>query len=354
MKSLRFFQQTRLILAGLTLAISGLANGLVTLPLNSSQSNFALAQSGGRARGGSFDRPSSPQQAPSGGSGGYGGGYRGGYSAPYDYPAPYNYPSQRDYYPNYRRPSVIVVPTQSYPAPGAGYGTSSSGDGMILLVVLACGVFVLPVLFNYMRQAGGRSYSSSSSELDNDRVTVTRVRVGLLSQARYIQDELTQLSLQAKLDTQTGLAALLQETVLALLRAPENWSHAQVSSQTVNSRQQASQVFEQLSIQSRSKLSAETLVNTGGQVRRQTIQINKEAEPASYIVVTMLVGTADDQPLAQAVHSTEELAAVLKRLGSVSPNYLLVYEVIWTPQDASDSLSHDQMLMHYPDLIQIA
>jgi uncharacterized membrane protein len=366
MGSIHLSMAKRLLLAGLTFGIvSGLSNGLGKLPFHpGSQNDAAFAQSGGRTRGGSFDRPaSSPRQAPSGS--GYGSGYGGGYSAPYDYSVPYNYPSRPNYYPDsypypgsYRRPSVIVVPPQSYPVPvnpdyGPGYGTSSSDDGMFLLLVLGCGIFVLPVLLNYMRQARGNRYSSTG-ELDNDTVTVTRVQVGLLAQARYIQDQLTQLSLQADLNTQAGLADLLRETVLALLRSPENWSHAQVSSQTVKNRQQASQVFEQLSIQERSKLSAETLVNTGGQIRRQAIPVNKNADPASYIVVTLLVGTADDRPIAQTVHSAEELTAVLKRLGGISPDYLLIYELIWTPQDASDSLSRDQLLANYPDLIQIA
>lgn len=253
------------------------------------------------------------------------------------------------------------MPPQSYPVPvdpGYGYGTGSSGDGLFLFLIMACGICVLPVLMSYMRASRGVSRSGSSSrgasELTNDVITVTQLQIALLAQARYIQEALTQLSLQANLDSKTGLADFLRETVLALLRSPEYWSHARVSSQTVRSRTQASQLFEQLSIQERSKLSAETLVNVGGQIRRQTVQANQDADPASYIVVTLLIGTADDKPLTSTVHSTAELSAILKRLGGISPDYLMVYELIWTPQDASDSLSRDQLLANYADLIQIA
>jgi uncharacterized membrane protein len=362
----------QLIVAGLTI---GVINGLIGLPSKLGGewlSNSAVAQSGGRARGGSFDPPSSgSQQAPSGGGysggGGYGGGFGGGYSSPYDYSVPYDYsyPSRPDYYPgSYRRPRVIVVPPQSYPVPvdpgygagyGSGYGTSSSGDGLFLILVFMLGACMLPVLMSYMRASRGSSRGSGAGELANDVVTVTQVQVALLAQARQIQDDLTQMSVQANLDSQAGLAEFLRETVLALLRSPENWSHARVSSQTVRSRQEAAQLFEQLSIQERSKLDSETLVNVGGQIRRQAVQVNKEADPASYIVVTLLVGTADDRPLvSNSVHSAEELTAVLKRLGGISPAYLMIYEVIWSPQDASDSLSRDQLLTHYPDLVQIA
>lgn len=351
----------QLSIAALTL---GLANGLVGLPgfKHGGWNNSALAQTGGRTRGGSFDSPSSPPQAPSNYPSG------GGYTSPsYDY-SPYDYsypPSQPDYFPgSYRRPRVIVMPPQSYPVPvdpgyGYGYGTGSSGDGLFLFLIMACGICVLPVLMSFLRASRGASRSASYSngaagELANDVITVTQLQIALLAKARYIQEALTQLSLQANLDTKTGLADFLRETVLALLRSPEYWSHARVSSQTVRSRAEASQVFEQLSIQERSKLSAETLVNVGGQIRRQAVQVNQDADPASYIVVTLLIGTADDKPLASTVHSAEELSAILKRLGGISPDYLMVYELIWTPQDASDSLSRDQLLASYPDLIQIA
>lgn len=363
MKAIRRLRWKPLTVTALTF---GLVNGILGFPdfQHREWGSSAVAQTGGRTRGGSFDSPSqAPSQAPSNYPSG------GGYTSPsYDY-SPYDYsypPSQPDYFPgSYRRPRVIVMPPQSYPVPvdpgygGYGYGTGSSGDGLFLFLILVCGVCILPVLMSYMRasRSSSRSYSYSNGaagELANDVITVTQLQIALLAQARYIQEALTQLSLQADLDTKTGLADFLRETVLALLRSPEYWSHARVSSQTVRSRAEASQVFEQLSIQERSKLTAETLVNVGGQIRRQTVQVSQDADPASYIVVTLLIGTADDKPLASTVHSAEELSAILKRLGGISPDYLMVYELIWSPQDASDSLSRDQLLANYADLIQIA
>jgi uncharacterized membrane protein len=331
-------------------------------------SDLALAQSGGRARGGSFDRPSEGGSSSGGNAPSRNYPSGGGYSDPYDYSVPSErYYPPRDYYPgSYRRPSVIVVPPQSYPVDpygagyGSGYGTgygSSSGDGLFLILVLICGTLLLPVAMSYLRQMGRTGATGSklaNDELANDVMTVTQVQVALLAQARYIQEDLTQLSTQANLDSQTGLTEFLRETVLALLRAPENWSHAKVSSQVVKSRNQASQLFEQLSIQERSKLTSETLVNVGGKVRQQAVKVREGADPASYIVVTLLVGTANDKPLASSVHSAEELTVILKRLGGISPSYLMVYELIWSPQDASDSLSRDQLLANYADLVQIA
>lgn len=236
------------------------------------------------------------------------------------------------------------------------------GPGIGLLFLMAVlGFTVLPLLLNLLRlkgsfgsASGGSSYGGSS-EMSNDTVTVTQLQVALLAQARTLQAELNELASRADVDSQEGLTQLLQETVLALLRSPEYWSHARLNSQTVRSREQAAQVFEQLSIAERSKIARETLVNTGGGARRTAFTPRENADPGAYIVVTLLVGTADDRPLLNTpIHSANDLQAALQRLGSVSAEYLMTFELLWSPQDPRDSLSYDDMLLAYPNLTQIA
>lgn len=52
--------------------------------------------------------------------------------------------------------------------------------------------------------------------------------------------------------------------------------------------------------------------------------------------------------------SRSTLPAISRRLGGVTPDYLLVYKLLWAPQAASDSLSYDQLLTAYPNLTQIS
>lgn|GEM_PF-67370 len=306
--------------------------------------------SGGRARGGSFDQsPSSrPSPSPSGGSltrpspGGYGGGWPE--TRPYGYPSsPYGYP---------RGGPVVIAPP--YPGGYIGYpssGVTLGGDVGLLFLLAVLGFAVLPVIFNLLRL---RDPDRGSRDRP-DWVTVTVMQVGLLATARDIQQDLTTMAAAPGLDSQVGLHRLLQESVLALLRSPECWSHARVTCQTLASRQQAAQVFEQLSITERSKFGQETLANVRGQILRQDYRAAGEVEPAAYIVVTLLVGTTDDQPLfTRSPYSASDLQAVLQRLGAITLTDLLVYELLWTPQDPQDSLSHDQLLAHFPDLVQIA
>jgi uncharacterized membrane protein len=293
---------------------------------------------GGRARGGGFGSspaPSAPSPMPRSPAGG---GY---YPTPV--PGPVFVPIP-DY--GYRPSPTVVVPV--------GGGGFDLGFVFILAIV---GFALLPVVLNYVRAGSSSSTTAapagSTSELYNDIVTVSQIQIGLLAGARDLQRDLNVLAQQANWGKQESLSELLRETVLALLRSPEYWTHVRATSKTVQSREAGSRLFEQLSLAERSKLSAETLVNIGGRVRQQSTPQPLDNDPSAYIVVTLLVGTADDRPLFGEIRSTEALAAALRRLGSLPPSYVLIYELLWAPQDESSSLSRDELVANYPDLMQI-
>ncbi|MBW4679837.1 MAG: DUF1517 domain-containing protein [Microcoleus vaginatus WJT46-NPBG5] len=374
---------------------------------------------GGRSRGGSFSRPSSPSRPSSGnsaprnsfpsqsapapanssGSSNTGGRVRGGsFQPPAPAPVPYNpprstgttnyppnyYPARQadPYYPRGGGTVIVPVPVPVGPGPyysnpgqapyyppadpsvsqpnpnyqGSGYSssnrsTSSSGSfWSFLLFLLVCGSLVFLAWYIFAGRKKG-----NQNELTNDIVTVSKLQVALLAEARHIQSHLSDLSLSADLDSSEGLTQLLQESALALLRSPEYWTHVRASSQTVQSREEAAQLFEQLSIEERSKFSAETLSNVGGNIRYgDRATANAGDELATYIVVTFLVGTENDNPLFDSIHSAEELQQTLQRVASISPEYLLIFELLWSPQKETDTLSYDQLLTEYSDMILIA
>lgn len=291
----------------------------------------AKARSSGRARGGSFTRKSSPSRN----------------SSPSNGPS-FSAPSST------RSNSGPIIIHSSSPY----HSTPSSGSALTWFwILLGLGIAAVIVVLVYRSFQATKAQPTRAKELQNNIVTLTQLQIALLAQAKQLQTDLTELTLNANTETSEGLTELLREAVLALLRSPENWSHVRVMSQTMKTREEAAQRFEQLSVAERSKVAAETLVNVGGHVRQQAVAVDRdgdgEAEPAAYIVVTLLIGTEDDQPLLKTIHSTEELTAALKRLASISPDYLLIFELLWNPQNAQDSLSRDELLAEYPDLIQL-
>ncbi len=175
----------------------------------------------------------------------------------------------------------------------------------------------------------------------------------MLAEARDIQLQLTELSTTADLDTPEGLSEFLQETVLSLLRKPEYWSYGQSSSETVASREEAGQMFEQMSIAERSKFGVETFSRVNDRARSGSISIEPDIEPAEYIVVTLLVGAEDDRPLFDPVYSTEDLKQALERLATIPPNSLAIFELLWSPQVSTDSLSSEELLTKYAELVPL-
>lgn len=250
----------------------------------------------------------------------------------------------------------------------SGYIYSSSGSSAALdpvgaaiaaIVVILIFVFVVRRLLIVTQSKNQPAINpinggtSGNPELDNDIVTVSKLQIALLAEARSIQSQLSQASLSADTATPEGLVRLLQESTLALLRTPENWAYVSASSQAVH-RHQAEQIFNRLSIEERSKLSAETLVNVGGRTSRQPLAHPDPTEdPAAYIVVTLLIGTEDDKRLFGEVWSKEELQQSLERIAAVPSNYLLKFELLWSPQTETDSLTYDELLSEYTTIVQI-
>jgi uncharacterized membrane protein len=313
----------------------------LTLDLNPSQNLLSSVQfgetaiarsSGGRSGGGSFRR-----SAPS-----FGGSSR--QSSP-----------QRQ--PNYGGGGGFVPVPVPYGGSSYGYGGGYSGGGSILsnlLVLLILGGLGIGGIMWFLPKLMGRGASSSTNEVDNNIFTVSKVQIALYAQARELQAELTELSLDVDTNSSEGLLRLLQESALAMLRNTEYWTHVSANSQVARDALEAEHMVNKLSIEQRRQLSAETLVNVGGSKQRTALKApGLEDGPAAYIVVTFLVGTAHDKPLFDTIKSVEELKNTLEMLAALPAQYLMTFELIWSPQDASDSLTDDELLTEYSDLVQI-
>ncbi|MBD2741655.1 DUF1517 domain-containing protein [Coleofasciculus sp. FACHB-1120] len=343
------------------------SSGSSSSPRNSTPSQSSRGSTGGRAGGGSFQRtiplPSSIRTQPTRPNSSWNDPYYRQPGSTVIVPVPVAPP------PVYTYPNSVPANQSTYPQtlPGAsnsvpaqvptnsGYSSNASNSSsdfpwLFLLMLLAVGSIGLWAYFIFLKKKGG----SAAQELENDTVTVSKIQVALLAQARSIQSHLTELSLNVDTDTSEGLMQLLQESALALLRSPENWTHVLASSQTVKSREDAEAIFNQVSIQERSKFSAETLTNVGGRVRQQKpVMPSLDDDPAAYIVVTLLVGTADDKPLFEEIRTAEALKSALEKVASISPDYLMVFELLWSPQAETDSLTYDELLTEYTDMVQI-
>ncbi|MBO0350719.1 DUF1517 domain-containing protein [Phormidium pseudopriestleyi FRX01] len=192
-------------------------------------------------------------------------------------------------------------------------------------------------------------------ELNNDIVTVTQLQIALSAGGSSIQSQLSNLSLKADTKTPTGLYELLEVTLEQFLENALYWTHLLGSSETFESREAAEAVFERLSLQERGKFSAETLSNVEGIITQadQPAVIQDRGE-AAYVVITLLLGTAHDSPLFSQIDTISAMKTALSQLRSLSSDYLLVFELLWSPQAQTDTLSVQDMATYYGNMKAIA
>lgn len=307
-----------------------LAFSLVALLVFSQAHPALAARSGGRIGGGSFRAPSRSYPAPSrsypSGPSGYGGGYGGGY-----------YPGGGFSFP--------------FLLPFFGFGGASSLFGILIAFAIA------NFLIRSFRNAGVGDDGFSTSYSSDPKVSVARLQVGLLAQARSLQADLNRIAAAADTGTTAGLTKVLQETTLSLLRHPEYWAYADVDfDQTRLSA--AEEAFNRLAIAERSKFTRESLSNVNAQLSQATpsASLGSSGEmtlhqqgPGEYIVATLLVATQGNLSLPK-ISSPEDVREAINKIGAISSDQLMAVEVLWTPQVTGETLTSDELIAEYPNL----
>ncbi|NJM95747.1 MAG: DUF1517 domain-containing protein [Acaryochloridaceae cyanobacterium CSU_5_19] len=303
---------------------------LVGVLILSSGDTALAARTGGRIGGGSFRRSvpsrsyrSAPSRSYSRGPSSYYRGPSGGFGFPF------------------------LIP---FFGVGGGFGSLFS-----ILIFIAVANFLVSSFRNIAGEGGINLGGNSDQNSANPTVTLNKIQVGLLAEARGLKADLDRIAQSGDTGSTAGLVKVLQETNLALLRHPEYWVYASISSEKTG-LVSAEPKFNRLALTERSKFQAETLSNVKQQLQQAASgALTKTAEhqaPGEYIVVTLIVASQGQLTLPD-IKSDQDLQKALNQVGAVSSDQLLALEVLWTPQAESDTLSGDDLLAAYPDLKMI-
>ncbi|NJN73749.1 MAG: DUF1517 domain-containing protein [Limnothrix sp. RL_2_0] len=289
--------------------------------------NAWAARSGGRMGGGSFRRsmPSRTYSAPQTRSAPVGGGYRGGYG----YGGGFGFP--------------FLLPFMAF---GGGSGIFG------LLIMLAIAGFLVRT-FQSVLGGGATSGDSVGYSTPSSKLSVAKVQVGLLAQARDLQKDLNKIANTSDTGTPAGRAKVLQESTLALLRHPEYWVYG-VTESTESGVDAAEAKFNQLALSERSKFTAETLSNVNNERNQKandtaTDLVKTDETPNEYIMVTIIVGAMGKLDLPK-INDSQNLEQAIRQIGALGGDRLLALEVLWTPQAEGDTLSTDDILTYYPNI----
>jgi uncharacterized membrane protein len=187
-------------------------------------------------------------------------------------------------------------------------------------------------------------------ELTNNVVTVSKLQVALRVRARTLQSRLNQLTANADTTSNEGLFELLQQTANLLLDYPDFWTHVLASSQTFASRETAAELLHHLLVVERGKVNTKTQTGLNG-ANLLTVNLG---ESHYYIVVTLLMCTADDQPLFAEIYSASLLRDVLQEITMMRSSYLMAFELLWSPQETMENLKDEDLEAIYGDMVPIA
>jgi len=179
-------------------------------------------------------------------------------------------------------------------------------------------------------------------------VYIYKMQLGLGRSARAIQNRLAQFAAEGDTSSQAGLAHLLQQTGLELMREKHSIRYNAVEASGPMSPTNGETKMNAATLAERSRFQVERVRGADGKVRRSEAAQVEGDEALEYIVVTLVLATRRKLSDLKQITSHEELDGVLATLGGVSPDALLGLEVIWTPADPGDSMTEADLLTTYP------
>lgn len=329
--------------------------------LGSFPSDSMAVPSGGRSGGSSFrsaPRSSGTRLNSGGYSSGYSSGYRGGGGVTI---------------------APIMPVTPFYSPFSYGYGFSPFSffpvpiNGNIILIGFLA-------YFAYSALTSSRTGGSSFSSMDEDTgdydsgslgsgATVMKIQVALDSQWSdngNIMNTLSSLAARrGSVNGRSELASLLSEASIALLRKKSSWSAASCEGEKFkkgllgsgNDPAKAESFFQKIAVQERAKFERES-TNSDYSNREGLIKASSGAAgDVTQAVVSIVVAVRGQSAALRQVSSSVDVNTVLQTLASEAltdeGDNIMAVEVLWTPSEVGNTLSKRDLILDYPELIQL-
>jgi len=247
------------------------------------------------------------------------------------------------------------------PSFGWGWGGWGGGGGigllgsLVLVAVVGLGAIMVVRSIRRASQRGTLSYRADHDEYDEanaslGRAYVYKVQLGIGRSGRGVQKRLEEFASTGDTSTEAGLAELLRQTALELMREKDSVRYGLVEPGGPYSLTNGEAKINGAAMAERSRFQVERVRGTEGQVRRSDAAASVGSEALEYLVVTVLVATRTPLGGLQKLDDRAALDSVLGELGSVPASALLGLEVVWTPADPEDSLTETDLLTTYPEM----
>ncbi|GEM47352.1 DUF1517 domain-containing protein [Deinococcus cellulosilyticus] len=270
----------------------------------------AFAQSGGGFGG---SAPSSGGSSGGGfdGGGGYsgggysGGGYSGGYGGP------------------------IFI--------GGG-----GGGGLFTIIFVIVIAMVIMSAMQKMRKGGAAGVAGGYGP----QAQALKVQI-LLAEGDEVKRAMQHIAQTGDTSSAQGLARMLNEAALNVLRHPDRWMYAYIDAATGHQAQMDGQVGA-WAAEARSDFTEQTTSNYG---KFQRTTSNQE-KGGFYLAVTLMAASSSLPQISKEV-TPQNVQQAVTTLASLSGVGLVRIDVVWSPDQEGEFLTEDEALMKYPELTKL-
>ncbi|CAB9519298.1 Protein of unknown function (DUF1517) [Seminavis robusta] len=235
------------------------------------------------------------------------------------------------------------------------------GPGILPLLVL--GGMALTV-----SNAIGNTFSRGASffeERETDSVLGGGTSVLKLSVAISVADRddpnsilkvLERLADTAKTDSRVGIQNLSSQIAVELLRRKASVVAGATDYQHYRNRDKAQRAFNSLSVEERGKFEQETISKFGGVDYASNSRVQSfgaaDGSKATMAVVTLCLAIDGDKTKVPEIRNMRDIEEALRKIASDAKvsDCLQGAEILWTPQDSSESLTFRDVVADYPEL----
>lgn len=245
---------------------------------------------------------------------------------------------------------------------GGGYGSyggwgagpiflGGGGGGGSLIGLLVFGLVIFAAL-GFMRR------SLSSGALGSGRLSGSAQAVSvqlLLAEGDEVKRDLQRVTQQGNPDTNEGLAYMLQEAALTLLRRPERWVYGNVE-QVKGAASNADSQVGIWATEARAAFTQQTTSKYQDHVSElQSAEYTFKRETGDlYLAVTIAAAAHILASVPPSEGTTaDKVSSALKAISSIVPGELIRAEVVWSPDAEGEFLSEDEAIQKYPKLTRI-
>lgn len=241
---------------------------------------------------------------------------------------------------------------------GGGMGYGSGIGTLFVLVAVGIGAAMVMRSIQRSRTAGrGGGMAGLWGSPDDDEAAVVqgraylyKLQLALGRSARGVQDRLSDFASKGDTTSEAGLASLLQQSSLELLRNKDSIRYAAADGRGPMSLTNAETAMNGIALGERSRFQVERVRVADGRAARSDVAAEEGKEALEMVVVTLVAATRTPLDRFKPVATIDELSALLSELGGIAPSGLLGLEVIWTPADANDSMTETDVMTTYPEL----